>query len=239
MLVRVWRRDGSTCRSGVALVTCSSPAGGGRAGERVEFSRASISIDSTHRSHDKKGGSSLTLGTDASCQQHRMMERVLRRGIGRARSRTHVRRGFSLRRPSSPKAAPISHTVGGTGTGVLTRANGEKLVTVSVTVLACTSRICSGVSHAPLMKCTIDSKASSADRKYKSLPPRRPQSSRSRARMNIQGKSTSKAAPSAIRRAPQLGQKPRRLQLKTTSRSAWQSVQRTRKKRCSKRPHFR
>ncbi len=36
--------------------------------------------------------------------------------------------------------------------------------------------------------------------------------------------STSKAALSAIRRAPQLGQKPRRLQLKATRCSAWQDT---------------
>jgi hypothetical protein len=44
---------------------------------------------------------------------------------------------------------------------------------------------------------------------------------------------------SAIRRAPQLGQKPRRLQLNATRCSAWQVSQRTRKKPCSKRPHRR
>ncbi|MEA2257349.1 MAG: hypothetical protein QOJ51_174 [Acidobacteriaceae bacterium] len=38
---------------------------------------------------------------------------------------------------------------------------------------------------------------------------------------------------------PQLGQNPRRLQLKATNFSAWQSVQRTRRKPCSSRPHFR
>ena len=51
--------------------------------------------------------------------------------------------------------------------------------------------------------------------------------------------SVSSAALSVMRRAPQLGQKPRRLQLKATSRSAWQVVQRTRRKPCSSRPHFR
>ncbi len=51
--------------------------------------------------------------------------------------------------------------------------------------------------------------------------------------------STSKAALSAIRRAPQLGQKPRRLQLKATRCSAWQDSQRTRRKPCSSRPHWR
>jgi hypothetical protein len=51
--------------------------------------------------------------------------------------------------------------------------------------------------------------------------------------------STSSAALSTIRRAPQLGQKRRRLQLKATSRAAWQVVQWTRRKPCSRRPHFR
>lgn len=49
---------------------------------------------------------------------------------------------------------------------------------------------------------------------------------------------TSKAALSAIRRAPQLGQKPRRLQLKATKFSAWQVSHCTRRKPCSRRPHF-
>nr|QQZ48174.1 hypothetical protein [Escherichia coli]QQZ48363.1 hypothetical protein [Escherichia coli] len=47
------------------------------------------------------------------------------------------------------------------------------------------------------------------------------------------------SALSAIRRAPQLGQKPRRLQLKATRCSAWQDSQRTRRKPCSSRPHWR
>jgi hypothetical protein len=42
--------------------------------------------------------------------------------------------------------------------------------------------------------------------------------------------SASGAALSVIRRAPQEGQEPRRLQLKATSFSAWQPSQRTRKK---------
>jgi hypothetical protein len=46
------------------------------------------------------------------------------------------------------------------------------------------------------------------------------------------------AALSTMRRAPQLGQKPRHLQLKATNFSAWQSVQRTRINPCSRRPHL-
>lgn len=38
---------------------------------------------------------------------------------------------------------------------------------------------------------------------------------------------------------PQLGQKPRRLQLNATRCSAWQLSQRTRRKPCSRRPHWR
>lgn len=48
--------------------------------------------------------------------------------------------------------------------------------------------------------------------------------------------STSSAAVSAIRRAPQLGQKPRRLQLNATSFSAWQASHLTRRKPCSSKP---
>lgn len=44
---------------------------------------------------------------------------------------------------------------------------------------------------------------------------------------------------SAMRRAPQLGQKPRRLQLNATRCSVWQLSQRTRRKPCSRRPHLR
>jgi hypothetical protein len=51
--------------------------------------------------------------------------------------------------------------------------------------------------------------------------------------------SASNAALSVIRRAPQLGQKPRRLQLNATSFSARQFSQRARRNPCSKRPHFR
>lgn len=50
--------------------------------------------------------------------------------------------------------------------------------------------------------------------------------------------STSRAAHSAIRRAPQLGQIARPLQLNATSFSAWQRSHFTRRKPCSKRPHF-
>jgi hypothetical protein len=49
--------------------------------------------------------------------------------------------------------------------------------------------------------------------------------------------STSNAALSAIRQAPRLGQKPRRLQLMATRCSAWQPSQRTRRNPCSRRPH--
>jgi len=42
-----------------------------------------------------------------------------------------------------------------------------------------------------------------------------------------------------MRRAPQLGQNPRRLQLKATRCSAWQVSQRARRNPCSRRPHFR
>ena len=51
--------------------------------------------------------------------------------------------------------------------------------------------------------------------------------------------STSNAALSAIRRAPQLGQKPRRLHENATSFSSWQEEQRTRRKPCSNLPHLR
>ena len=44
---------------------------------------------------------------------------------------------------------------------------------------------------------------------------------------------------SAMRRAPQLGQNPRCLQLNATSASTWQVSQRTRRKPCSIRPHLR
>ena len=50
---------------------------------------------------------------------------------------------------------------------------------------------------------------------------------------------TSNAALSAMRRTPQLGQKPHLLQLKATRLSAWQLSQRTRRKPCSRRPHLR
>ena len=45
-------------------------------------------------------------------------------------------------------------------------------------------------------------------------------------------------ALSVIRRAPQLGQKPRRLQLNATNFSSWQDSQRTLRKPCSSLPHF-
>ena len=51
--------------------------------------------------------------------------------------------------------------------------------------------------------------------------------------------STSNAAVSAMRRAPQLGQIPRRLQLNATSFSALQDSHATRRNPCSSRPHFR
>ena len=51
--------------------------------------------------------------------------------------------------------------------------------------------------------------------------------------------STRSAAPSAILRAPQLGQKPRFLQLKATNFSSWQVSHLTLKKPCSSLPHFR
>ena len=51
--------------------------------------------------------------------------------------------------------------------------------------------------------------------------------------------STSSAAVSTIRRAPQLGQNPRRLHENATSFSAWQASHLTRRKPCSSRPHLR
>jgi hypothetical protein len=51
--------------------------------------------------------------------------------------------------------------------------------------------------------------------------------------------STSNAAVPTMRRAPQLGHQPRRLQENATSFSAWHASQRTRRKPCSSRPHFR
>ena len=50
--------------------------------------------------------------------------------------------------------------------------------------------------------------------------------------------SASSAAVSAMRRAPQEGQKPRFLQLNATSFSAWHCSQRRRRKPYSSRPHF-
>ena len=50
--------------------------------------------------------------------------------------------------------------------------------------------------------------------------------------------STNRAALSVIRLAQQLGQNPRRLQLKATWRSWWQHSQHTRKNPCDKIPHF-
>ncbi len=51
--------------------------------------------------------------------------------------------------------------------------------------------------------------------------------------------STSSVAVSTMRLAPQLGQKPWRLQLNATRCSAWQLSQRTRRNPCSSRPHLR